>query len=131
LPPCVAQAGGDETLDTIFFLSIEAFEASSSVAHLVVEARRVEKAPPVPCYKGRRSPSISAGERTLLVLTCAEKDEGADATVRHGEGAHYGHLLGYWEEAGIRYVVSVHDQGPSGRELLGAIASSIVLTERA
>jgi hypothetical protein len=126
-PPCVAQAGGDETLDTIFSLSVQDSEASNPAAHLVVEARRVEKAPPLPCYKGTESPSIKTGPRTLRVLRCAEKDEGADAVVRHGEGAHYGHLLGYWDEAGVRYVVSVHDQGRRGRDLLMAVTSEIAL----
>ena len=129
LEPCVAHAGGGETLDTVF--SLEGHAASGSGAHLVIEARRVEKAPPVPCYKGMPRPSISAGGRTLGVLTCPENAEGADANIRHGEGAHVGHLLGYWDEGGIRYVVSVHDQSTSGRELLTDIASDVTLTDGA
>jgi hypothetical protein len=127
LPRCVSQAGGDETLDTIFSLSVDDYDGLGAVRHLVVEARRLERAPSTPCFGSEQQPELRAGSRTLVVLACGERTAEAATQVRHGEGAHYAHLLGYWDEAGIRYVVSIHGHSAANRELIGAMAESIQL----
>jgi hypothetical protein len=127
LPPCVAQAGGDETLDTIFFLNVEDYDGSSEDRHLVIEARRVERAPPTPCYGGEPQPDVITRHRSLAMLRCGGPTPQSEASNRHGQGAHYEHLLGYWDEGGVRYVVSVHRGGDAERQLLEAVADSIQL----
>jgi hypothetical protein len=47
----------------------------------------------------------------------------------HGEGAHVEHVLGYWDEHGIRYVVSVHGATDSNKSLLAHVIASIEIVE--
>ena len=47
----------------------------------------------------------------------------------HGEGAHTGHVLGYWDENGIRYVVSIHGATEPNQEFLQQIIASIEIIE--
>ena len=91
----MAASGGDETLDTIFFLDIDEYDGPASVHHLVVEARRLDRAPSAPCFDGQPQAELVAGSRTLAVLSCGARTAEAAIQVRHGEGAHYEHVLGY------------------------------------
>jgi hypothetical protein len=127
---CVSEAGGDATLDEIFFLDVTGFEPPppGPVQHLIVEARRVDRAPPAPCFDGRATGELRAGGRDLVLLTCPSTDTlEAESGIQHGEGAHTLHLLGYWDEADIRYVVSVHGHRAAARRLLAEVAASIDL----
>jgi hypothetical protein len=130
---CVAMAGGGETLDMIFFLNVEGYdsgEASETVRHLIVEGRRVERAPPSPCYGGvpDRTFTVNGGEVTLL--ECPPATPEAEARIMHGEGAHTEHLLVYWDEGGVRNVVSVHGSTKPNRSLLRRVVSSIEIIDQ-
>jgi hypothetical protein len=126
--PCVATAGGGETLDRIFFLNVEGYDggpSSETVRHLIVEARRIERAPPSPCYGGVAAGRLKVNRREVTVLDCPPMAPGAATMVMHGERAHAGHLLAYWAESAIRNVVSVHGATGPNRSLLRLLVSSI------
>jgi hypothetical protein len=61
----------------------------------------------------------------LALLDCPPSTPKSQGATRHGEGAHAGHVLGYWDEGGVRYVVSVHGATKPIRELLRQVVSSI------
>jgi hypothetical protein len=125
---CVAAAGGGQTFDMIFFLNVEGYdneESPETVRHVIVEARRIERAPPSPCYEGGPAGSLRTNGRDVTVLECPPATSRAQGATRHGEGAHAGHVLGYWDEGGVRYVVSVHGATKPNRELLRRVVSSI------
>jgi hypothetical protein len=130
--PCVATAGGGETLDRIFFLNVQGYdskESSETIRHLIVEARRIERAPPSPCYEGVPAGDLRTNGREVAVLDCPPSSPGAQRAIMHGEGAHAGHLLGYWDEGGVRYVVSVHGSTKPHRRLVRQLVSSIEIIE--
>jgi hypothetical protein len=125
---CVVAAGGGPTIDTIFVLDIEGFDSDEPperIRHLMVEARRIERAPPRPCYEGVAAGKLSISGREVTLLDCPVSTARAQAAIRHGEGAHSGHLLGFWDEGGVRYVVSVHGATEQNRSLLRGVVSSI------
>ena len=128
---CVATAGGDATLDRVFFLQVEGYdsaEPTETVHHLVVEARRIDRAPPSPCFDGAPLGHLPVNGRDLTLLDCPTPTAEQEASIVHGEGAHASHLLGYWDANGIRNVVSVHGGAtPSNRSLLQQLAASIEL----
>jgi hypothetical protein len=128
---CTAQAGSQATLDTIFFLDVSNYDTSGSgpVRHLIVEARRIERAPPDPCFGATSVGQEEAGPRVLSLLQCGASTSDAEAVIEHGEGAHAEHLLGFWDEGGVRYVVSVHGSTPPDQDLLVAVAASIDLVD--
>ena len=130
---CVGVAGGDETEARIFVLEVEGYDASiwapETVRHLVVEARKVQDAPAVPCYEGVPVGTLEARGREVALLECPPPSPGAEADIRHGEAIHAGHLLGYWDAHEVRYVVSVHGMTEAHRALLEQLASSIELVE--
>jgi hypothetical protein len=130
---CVVMAGGGETLDTIFFLNVEGYDSgqvSEPVRHLVVEARRVERAPPSPCYGGLPAGNFTVGGREVRQLECPARTPEAEARIMHGEGAHAEHVLGYWDEGGVRNVVSVHGSTKPNRSLLRRLLSSIAIIDQ-
>jgi hypothetical protein len=49
--------------------------------------------------------------------------------IRHGEGAHAGHALGYWDLGGVRYVVSVHGTSDSSRQLIETLIAEVDLVD--
>lgn len=125
---CVSLAGGDETLHRLFSMDIADFDGGEElgeVRHARVEARRVTDAPPVACYRGTDMGRIDG--LSVAVLDCPERSDESAANTRHGEGAHAGHLLGYWDAEGIRYVVSVHGKSAASRTLLEHLIASIEL----
>jgi hypothetical protein len=129
---CVVRAGGGETLDTIFFLNVEGFDrgpVSEPVRHLIVEARRIERAPPSPCYGGVPAGTFRVNGRAVMVLDCPSRTPEAEARIMHGEGAHTEHILGYWDEGGVRNVVSVHGATEQNRSLLRRVVSSIQIID--
>jgi hypothetical protein len=129
---CIATAGGGETLDTIFFLNVQGYdreEPSEMVRHLIVEARRIERAPPRPCYEGVPAGGLRTNAREVAVLDCPPSTPKAQRAIMHGEGAHTEHLLGYWDEGGVRYAVSVHGSTKPNRRLLRQLVSSIEIIE--
>jgi len=131
---CTAMAGGGETLDTIFFIDVEGFDSTApadEVRHLIIEARRVDRSPPSPCFGGTPIGHIDTGQGDLNVVDCPVPTAADEASIRHGEGAHSGHVLGYWDEGGVRNVVSVHGGSTEpNRALLAEIASSVEIVER-
>jgi hypothetical protein len=127
---CVAASGGDVTLDQIFWINLEGYDPAtpSPVQHLIVEARRIERAPPRPCFDGEPAGSVPAGDLDLTLLECpTTRTLEAQAEIRHGEGAHSEHLLGHWDESGVRYVVSVHGHSAEAEQLVVDVAASIEL----
>jgi hypothetical protein len=129
---CVATAGSGETLDRIFFLNVEGYDggpSSETVHHLIVEARRIERAPPSPCYGGVAAGKLKVNRQEVTLLDCPPLVLSEGAMIAHGEGAHAGHLLGYWDEGGIRDVVSVHGSTKPHRRLLRQLVASIEIIE--
>ena len=125
---CVAKAGGGETLDDIFFLEVADFDGGDvlgPVAHLAIEARRVDRAPPVPCYGGSVSERFTVPGVT--VLECPDSSADSQAHAQHGEGVHEGHLLGYWDVDGVRYVVSVHEASTLSQQFLTEVVDGVEL----
>jgi hypothetical protein len=130
---CVVMAGSAETLDTIFFLNVEGYDSgqvSETVRHLIVEGRRVERAPPSPCYGGVPAGTFTVDRRVVMVLECPPRTPEAEAKIMHGEGAHTEHVLGYWDEGRVRNVVSVHGSTEPNRSLLRRVASSIEIVDQ-
>ena len=124
---CVGQAGGGDTLHEVFFLGVADFDGADrlgSTRHLVVEARRLADAPLLPCFGG-----VDANDAhpTMRLLTCVESSAELQANVQHGEGAHAGHILGYWDDAGVRYSISVHGDGDQNRMLVNEVFEAISL----
>jgi hypothetical protein len=129
---CLATAGGGETLDTIFFLNVQGYDSeapSETDRHLIVEARRIERAPPSPCYESVPAGGLRTNGREVAVLDCPPSTPKAQREVMHGEGVHIEHLLGYWDEGRARYVVSVHGSTKPNRRLLRQLVSSIEIIE--
>jgi len=130
---CIGTAGGDETLHQLFFYDVADFDGGESlgpVQHLAIEARRLVDAPPVACFGGAPSGGIDDG--TVRLLLCPDRDELSDesaAMIRHGEGAHAGHALGYWDLGGVRYVVSVHGTSDSSRQLIETLIAAVDLVD--
>lgn len=126
---CVGTAGGDDTLHELFFFDVTDFDGGQhlgSVRHLVIEARRLTDAPPIPCFGGVPSDQLNNG--AVSALQCPELDdlpEDAAAMIRHGEGAHTGHTLGYWDLDGVRYVVSVHGASDVSRRLIDELVAAV------
>lgn len=65
----------------------------------------------------------------MTILECAEGSAALQSNVRHGEGAHAGHLLGFWDVAGVRNVVSVHGHGEQSRRLVEEVVEAIDLID--
>jgi hypothetical protein len=131
--PCVVMAGGGETLDRIFFLNVDGYDAAPSsppVHHMIIEARKVDRAPPSPCAGGAPAGTVVVKGREVTVLDCPPRTPEVDRQIMHGEGAHVEHVLGYWDENGIRYVVSVHGATDSNKSLLAQVIASIEIVER-
>src|SRR4029078_11862184 len=79
---CIAALGGDETFDTIFFLNVEEYDSddSAAVRHLIIEARKIERAPSNPCYDGVPAGGFDTNGRMLALLDCppsTPKSQGA------------------------------------------------------
>jgi hypothetical protein len=129
--PCVSTGGSGEALDRIFFLNVEGYDGgpSETVRHLIVEARRLERAPPSPCYGGVAAGKLKVDHREATLLDCPPLTLSAGAVIMHGEGAHARHLLGYWDEGGVRYVVSVHGSTKPHPRLLRQLVASIEIIE--
>jgi len=51
------------------------------------------------------------------------------ASIRHGEGAHAEHLLGYWDGRGVRSAVSVHRTTDRSSALLERLVSLRALAD--
>jgi hypothetical protein len=131
--PCVVMAGGGETLDRIFFLNVDGYDAAPSsppVHHMIIEARKVDRAPPSPCAGGAPAGTVVVKGREVTLLDCPPRTPEVDRQIMHGEGAHVEHVLGYWDENGIRYVVSVHGATDSNKSLLAQVIASIEIVER-
>ena len=126
-------AGGGETLDRIFFLNVEGYgggPSSETVRHLIVEARGIERAPLSPCFGGVPAGTFTVSGRVVMLLECPNaRTPEAEIGITHGEGAHSEHLLGYWDQDGVRNVVSVHGPTEPNRSLLRRIVSSIEIIE--
>jgi len=133
LAACVGTAGGGETEAQIFVLDVDSYDdnqrPSEAVRHLVIEARKQQDAPPNPCYQGAPAGQLEVNGLQVTLLACPPRSLEAEANMRHGEGAHAEHLLGYWDDHGIRYVVSVHGTTDDHHSLLEQLISSIQLTE--
>jgi hypothetical protein len=65
----------------------------------------------------------------VTLLDCPPRTPEVDRQIMHGEGAHVEHVLGYWDEHGIRYVVSVHGATDSNKSLLAHVIASIEIVE--
>lgn len=132
LASCVGTAGGGETEAQIFVLDVDSYDddqrPAEAVSHLVIEARRQQDAPPNPCFQGAPAGQLEANGLQVILLACPPRTLEAEADMRHGEGAHAEHLLGYWDDHGTRYVVSVHGTTDDHRSLLEQLISSIQLT---
>jgi hypothetical protein len=128
---CVGTAGADETEARIFALDVGGYDDSAdaphTVRHLTIEARNAEDAPPSPCYEGARAGTLEANGHEVVLLECPPSSLEAQTNVRHGEGTHAEHLLGYWDSHGVRYVVSVHRTADRSSALLERLVSSIEL----
>ena len=130
---CIGTAGGDETLHELFFYDVAEFDGGERlgpVRHLAIEARRLVDAPPVACFGGAPSGEIDDG--AVRLLACPGRDElsaESAAMIRHGEGAHTGHALGYWDVGGVRYVVSVHGTSDSSRQLVETLIAEVDLVD--
>jgi hypothetical protein len=128
---CIGLAGERGVEVRVFFLNIEGYDANAgapeTVRHLIVEAQRAQDAPPSPCYEGVPAGALEANGQQVALLECPPDSPQARANIRHGEGAHIQHLLAYWDNHGIRYVVSVHRTTAGDRPLLERLVSSIEL----
>jgi hypothetical protein len=68
----------------------------------------------------------------MKLLLCPDRDdlpEDAAAEIRHGEGAHSGHVLGYWDADAVRYVVSVHGTSAASRDLIERIVEDLDIVD--
>ena len=126
---CVSRGGAEETLHELFSFDVADFvggEALGPVRHVRLEARRLQDVPPVACYDGvpadAEAPDVRPG---ATVLHCPDATAESQANTRHGEGAHAGHLLAYWDQDGVRYVVSVHGTSSAAERLLSQLAQNI------
>ena len=130
---CVGIAGGDETEARAFVLNVEGYDgiagSPETVRHLVIEARKAQEAPPSPCYEGVPAGTLMANGQEVALLGCPQSSPEAEANMRHGEGIHAEHLLGYWDDHEVRYAVSVHGATDANRALLEQLVSSIELVE--
>jgi hypothetical protein len=126
-------AGGGESLDRIFFLNIDGYDppspSSQTVHHMIVEAREIDRAPPSPCAGGSLAGTTSITGRHVAVLHCPPRTPEIEPQIMHGEGAHVEHVLGYWDENGVRYVVSVHGVTEASMGLLQHVIASIEIVE--
>jgi hypothetical protein len=126
---CIGLAGEKGAEVRGFFLNVEGYDANAdapgTVRHLIVEAQKVQDAPPSPCYKGVPVGALEAKGQEVALLDCPPDSPQAQANIRHGEGAHIEHLLAYWDSDGVRYVVSVHGTTVGNRALLEHLISSI------
>ena len=65
----------------------------------------------------------------MTLLDCPPRTPDVDLQIMHGEGAHVEHVLGYWDEHGIRYVASVHGATDANTSLLKQVIASIEIVE--
>jgi hypothetical protein len=93
--------------------------------HLTIEAFKAEEAPPSPCYEGVPAGTLDANGLEVVLLECPPSSEASQASIRHGEGVHAEHLLGYWDSRGVHYAVSVHRTPDRRSTLLERVVSSI------
>jgi hypothetical protein len=130
---CVGTVGGDGEEARIFVLNVEGYDdradAPEAVRHLAVEAFKAAERPPSPCYEGVPAGTLDVSGLEVVLLECPPSSAEAQATNRHGEGIHAGHLLGYWDRRGVRYVVSVHRTTDDSSALLERLVSSIELVD--
>lgn len=130
---CVATAGGDDTYHELFSFEVVDFDGGDDlgeVRHLIVEARRLRDSPSTPCFAGVASGRIN--DATTTVLSCpdvTELPEQGQARIRHGEAAHSGHLLAYWDLDEVRYAVSVHGTSPASRQVIEQTVGAINLVD--
>ena len=124
----MASAGGEGTLHRLFAMEVVDFAAGSALGdihHLVLEARRVSQSPPTPCFGGHLMGRPDRGGVSLL--ECPEASSESERATLHGEGAHAGHTLGYWDVSGIRYAISVHGLSVDARRLVERMIQGIEL----
>jgi hypothetical protein len=127
---CLGAVGEHGTV-RIFVLDVAGYDDSDSapetVRHLTVNAFKVDEAPPSPCYEGVPTGTLDANGHEVALLACPPSSEASEASIRHGEGVHAEHLLGYWDSSGVRYTVSVHRTPDHRSTLLERLVSSIEL----
>ena len=131
--PCVGLAG--ERYAQIFALDFTGFDVAPDYAgidgkpdgHLIVEARRDADSPPLPCFDGIQRGTQSIAGRRLIRYACPGRSLRMERLIRHGEGAHAGHLLFAWSASGIDYVASAHGDTATNARLLEQIVASIDL----
>jgi hypothetical protein len=125
---CVVTGGNDK----IFFLNIEGYDAapsSQAVRHMIVEAREVDRAPPSPCAGGTPTGRTTIVGREVALLDCPPRTAELERQIMHAEGAHTEHILGYWDEKGVREVVSVHGATEANTLLLRQVVASIEIVQ--
>jgi hypothetical protein len=127
---CVGRVGEGSEVD-VFVLDVAGYDdvagAPEIVRHLAVEAFKADEAPPSPCYEGVAAGTLDADGVEVALLDCPPSSAASEAIVRHGEGIHAGHLLGYWDSNGVRYAVSVHGVTDESSALLERLVSSVEL----
>ena len=96
---------------------------------MIVEARGLDRVPPSPCAGGAPAGTIEVFGRAVAVLHCPPLTTEVARQVTHGEGAHAEHVLGYWDEKGVRFVVSVHGATEANTSLLRAVIASIKIVQ--
>jgi hypothetical protein len=126
--PCVGGLNG-------FFLELSGFDVPSgyvgaegkATGHLIVEARRQDEGPPIPCIGGKRVARIVTGSWTASEYNCPDDSFAVQREAQHGEGAHAGHLLLEWSQDGTDYIASAHGHTAVNLDLLKRFVGSMTV----
>jgi hypothetical protein len=114
---CIGKTGSTGT-EKIFAMSVsstDTYESHPGFEHLVWEALPVTGDPP--CFglsSLRKFKDVPEAE----IVSCPASSAVGEASATHGEGIHAGHVLGYSDRGGIRYIVSVHGHSKAALQLL-------------
>ena len=98
-----------------------------AAGHIVIEARPQPDSPPLPCVGAVGLGTLLVGQRTLTKYRCPNDSLRIQREAMHGEGAHVGHLLVEWTEAGIDYIASAHGNTTANLDLLKRLVGSVQL----
>lgn len=135
LVSCVSPSG--KAGASIFFVTFTGFDVDPRyqgvegrpIGHLILEARRPEDSPRLPCFDGVRLRELSVNRWHVTEYECPDESARLLEESRLAQLAHAGHLLFAWSSSGINYAASAHGYSRENFDLLRSLVGSIELVE--